>query len=82
MKITDIQCIELAGPEFSAPIRSAWTPAGTYDRAGGTIVRINRGQTTIITGDRVPCDAGCRSDSVPDREYAGSGLRELCKVKD
>ena len=37
-----VQCIELAGPEFSAPIRSAWTPAGTYDRAGGTIVRINR----------------------------------------
>lgn len=47
MKITDIQPIELAGPEFSTPIRSAWTPGSSCDRAVGTIVRIKKGQTRM-----------------------------------
>ena len=40
MKITDIQCIELPGPSFGTPIRSAWTPGGTYRRSSATIVKV------------------------------------------
>ena len=41
MKITDIECIELTGPAFATPIRSAWTPGGTYPRMNAALVRVH-----------------------------------------
>lgn len=40
MKITDIQTIQLAGPDLHEPMRPAWAPGNVWSRWGGTIVKV------------------------------------------
>jgi len=40
MKITDIQVMELAGPDLPVPVRPAWTPGTQWQRYGSTLVKV------------------------------------------
>jgi D-galactarolactone cycloisomerase len=40
MKITDIQALQLAGPELPKPMQPAWAPGSQWERYGGTIVKV------------------------------------------
>ncbi len=40
MKITDIQVLQLDGPQLDRPMKPAWTPGGEWQRWGGTIVKV------------------------------------------
>ena len=40
MKITDIQTFQLAGPELASPLEPAWAPGSTWQRWGGTVVKV------------------------------------------
>lgn len=40
MKITDIQVLDLAGPELPRPLSPAWAPGARWQRYGGTLVRV------------------------------------------
>ncbi|MGD8475709.1 MAG: mandelate racemase/muconate lactonizing enzyme family protein [Burkholderiales bacterium] len=40
MKITDIQTMQLDGPALKRPMKPAWAPGSTWQRWGGTIVKV------------------------------------------
>lgn len=40
MKITDIQVLQLDGPELARPMKPAWAPGSEWRRWGGTIVKV------------------------------------------
>lgn len=40
MKITDIQTLQLAGPPLTRAMKPAWAPGTTWQRFGGTIVKV------------------------------------------
>ena len=40
MKITDIQVVQLEGPELARPMKPAWAPGSEWRRWGGTIVKV------------------------------------------
>jgi L-alanine-DL-glutamate epimerase-like enolase superfamily enzyme len=40
MKITDLQVLQLAGPELPKAMKPAWAPGSEWRRWGGTIVKV------------------------------------------
>ena len=40
MKITDVQVLQLAGPELPRPMKPAWAPGSEWRRYGGSIVKV------------------------------------------
>jgi len=40
MKITDVQVLQLAGPELPKPMKPAWAPGSEWQRWGGAIVKV------------------------------------------
>jgi len=40
MKITDIEVLQLDGPALERPMKPAWAPGSTWQRWGGTIVKV------------------------------------------
>jgi len=40
MKITDIQVLQLAGPELPKAMKPAWAPGSEWRRFGGAIVKV------------------------------------------
>jgi hypothetical protein len=40
MKITDVQLLQLAGPELPKKMSPAWAPGSQWQRWGGTIVQV------------------------------------------
>jgi len=50
MKITDLEVIQLAGPELPAIARPAWAPGTTWVRRGGAIVKIHTDEGIVGIG--------------------------------
>ena len=40
MKITDVQVLQLAGPELTKAMTPAWAPGTQWQRWGGAIVKV------------------------------------------
>ena len=40
MRITDIQAVQLAGPELPRAMKPAWAPGSEWRRWGGTLVKV------------------------------------------
>ena len=51
MKITDVQVMQLAGPELPKAMKPAWAPGSQWRRWGGTIVK-------VLVNDGDPVDYG------------------------
>ena len=50
MRITDIELVELEGPELAAPVRPAWAPGSEWQRWRGTVARVHTDEGIVGLG--------------------------------
>ena len=50
MRITDIELVELEGPELAEPVRPAWAPGSEWRRWRGTVARVHTDEGIVGLG--------------------------------